>query len=140
VLLPCPLLRRLSRVPPVEQHLHRQWRNQSGIMSEMVIQMDGHMFGLTNTRRGEMNQQRWFGKAGSAFVASACLAAAAPVFGQAEQTTVFVSNNGNLRGGVTSFFIDSDGSLIHPQYLETGQRDSLSDPCPGCNAYSMAIS
>ncbi len=87
-----------------------------------------------------MNQQRWFGKAGSAFVASACLAAAAPVFGQAEQTTVFVSNNGNLRGGVTSFFIDSDGSLIHPQYLETGQRDSLSDPCPGCNAYSMAIS
>lgn len=68
-------------------------------------------------------------------------AALAPQFAlaQASQRALFVSNNGNLEGSVTSFLINADGTLAFVNRVITGSRPSLSDPCAGCNAYEISI-
>ncbi len=68
------------------------------------------------------------------------LAAASSALGQSDLPAVFVSNNGNLQGSVTSFTVNPDGTLNFVQHLITGMRDDLSDPCPGCNAYEISLS
>jgi 6-phosphogluconolactonase (cycloisomerase 2 family) len=64
----------------------------------------------------------------------------AAVFGQATVRAVFVSNNGNLEGSVSSFTINPDLSLHFVAKHVTGTRPTLSDPCAGCNAYEIALS
>ena len=64
----------------------------------------------------------------------------AAVFGQASVRAVFVSNNGNLEGSVSSFTINPDLSLQFVAKHVTGTRPSLSDPCAGCNAYEISLS
>lgn len=64
---------------------------------------------------------------------------AAPAAGQATDPTVFVSNNGNLEGSITSLRVESDGSLNVIDRIVTGMRDSTTQPCPGCNAYTISL-
>jgi 6-phosphogluconolactonase (cycloisomerase 2 family) len=64
----------------------------------------------------------------------------AAVFGQATVRAVFVSNNGNLEGSVSSFTINADLSLHFVAKHVTGTRPTLNDPCAGCNAYEIALS
>lgn len=58
---------------------------------------------------------------------------------QAAEPTLFVSNNGNLIGSISSMHIHADGTLELIDHLVTGQRNSTSEPCPGCNAYAIDI-
>ena len=61
------------------------------------------------------------------------------VFAQAATRAVFVCNNGNLEGSVSSFAINPDLSLNFVQKLVTGTRPNLTVPCAGCNAYEIAL-
>jgi 6-phosphogluconolactonase (cycloisomerase 2 family) len=71
----------------------------------------------------------------------ACLPAMAPfAAAQSSSPAVFVSNNGNLEGSVSSFHVESDGTLTLVQKLVTGTRESTQDPCPGCNSYEISLS
>jgi 6-phosphogluconolactonase (cycloisomerase 2 family) len=62
------------------------------------------------------------------------------VFGQAQTPAVFVANNGNLEGSVTAFRLNPDGTLEFVNRIVTGSRPNTQVPCPGCNAYEIAIS
>lgn len=62
-----------------------------------------------------------------------------PAFGQAHLPMVFVANEGNLEGSVTSMHILPSGALQFADRVVTGSRGSLSDPCPGCNTYAIDI-
>lgn len=64
----------------------------------------------------------------------------APVQGQADARAVFIANNGNLEGSVTAMRVADDGTLVFVDRVITGTRPSSSDPCPGCNAYEIALS
>ena len=66
-------------------------------------------------------------------------AVSSTVFGQAAVRAVFVSNNGNLEGSVSSFTINPDLTLHFVAKRVTGTRPTLSVPCPGCNAYEIAL-
>jgi 6-phosphogluconolactonase (cycloisomerase 2 family) len=69
-----------------------------------------------------------------------CLVAApSPAFGQAAMRAVFVSNNGNLEGSVSSFTLNADLSPHFVTKLVTGTRPNTSVPCPGCNAYEISL-
>ena len=59
--------------------------------------------------------------------------------GQTTDRAIFVANNGNLEGSITSFFVNEDGTLSFADRLVTGERDSLQEPCPGCNASTISI-
>ncbi|MFQ5423885.1 MAG: beta-propeller fold lactonase family protein [Phycisphaerae bacterium] len=77
-----------------------------------------------------------------ALLAGLCLcllAVESPAFGQAVSPAVFISNNGNLEGSVSSFTVNADGSLAFVMKFLTGQRANLNDPCPGCNAYEISL-
>lgn len=71
-------------------------------------------------------------------VALAALAGSASA--QATNPTLFVSNDGNLEGSVTSFAVEPDGSLTFISRIVTGARPTLSAPCPGCNTYRITLS
>jgi len=60
-------------------------------------------------------------------------------FAQAAQRALFVSNNGNLEGSVTSFLINADGTLAFVNRVITGSRPNTTVPCAGCNAYEISI-
>jgi WD40 repeat protein len=77
-----------------------------------------------------------------ALLASAlCITAlAGTALGQAAFPAVFVANNGNLRGSVSSLAIDADsGELTLIQDLVIGERLSTQPSIPGTNAYSISI-
>ncbi|HUN81462.1 MAG TPA: beta-propeller fold lactonase family protein, partial [Phycisphaerae bacterium] len=59
---------------------------------------------------------------------------------QSATRAVFVSNNGNLEGSVSSFTVNPDGTLNFVNKVVTGSRPNTSVDCPGCNAYRVAIS
>lgn len=61
------------------------------------------------------------------------------LFAQATVRSLFVSNNGNLEGSVTSFLINADGTLSFVNRIITGSRTSTANPCAGCNAYEISI-
>ncbi len=66
---------------------------------------------------------------GSAAIASA----------QTDFPAVFVANEGNLEGSVTSMRVENDGTLTFLDRIITGARGSLAEPCPGCNTFAIDI-
>ena len=58
---------------------------------------------------------------------------------QADYPAVFVANNGNLEGSVSTMRIESSGVLTYVSKTVTGTRSSTSQPCPGCNTYAIDI-
>jgi len=59
---------------------------------------------------------------------------------QSTGPTVFVANNGNLEGSVSSFNIDTDGTPVFIDKLITGARGSTSEDNPGTNTISLDVS
>ena len=51
--------------------------------------------------------------------------------GQAQQRALFVCNDGDLEGSLTSFTFGADGVLTLADRVVTGARATLGDPCPG---------
>ncbi len=76
------------------------------------------------------------------FVPAALLAALSsfPCLAQSARPAIFVANNGNLEGSVSSFIVEADGSLTFTDRVVTGSRSGISQPCPGCNTYAIDIS
>ncbi|RMH31886.1 MAG: hypothetical protein D6692_00145, partial [Planctomycetota bacterium] len=70
------------------------------------------------------------------FIAALTAAASA----QATNPHIFVANDGNLEGSVSSMRIEPDGSLTLVDRVITGTRTSTSQPCPGCNTYAIDLS
>ncbi|MEM7754976.1 MAG: beta-propeller fold lactonase family protein [Planctomycetota bacterium] len=58
---------------------------------------------------------------------------------QADFPALFVSNNGNLEGSITSFAVEPDGALTLVDRLVTGTRPSTSVACGGCNAIRVSL-
>ena len=58
---------------------------------------------------------------------------------QADYPAIFVANNGNLEGSVSTMRIESSGALTFVSRVVTGTRSSTSQPCPGCNTYAIDI-
>ncbi|MCA9244355.1 MAG: beta-propeller fold lactonase family protein [Phycisphaerales bacterium] len=59
---------------------------------------------------------------------------------QSSEPAAFVANYGNLRGGVTSYLFEPNGHPTFVQELVTGEKESISDPELGTNAYAIDIS
>jgi hypothetical protein len=75
----------------------------------------------------------------SILTATLVLTLAGAAFAQSTSPAVFVANNGNLRGSVSSLRINPDGSLTFVQDFVTAQVPSgQSDP--GTNAYAITLS
>jgi len=71
----------------------------------------------------------------------ACSGLCALAAGQASFPAAFVSNNGNLRGSVSSYRVDAaTGELSLVQELVIGQRASQDPNIPGTNAISLSLS
>jgi len=66
--------------------------------------------------------------------ATVCAAWAGSAYGQADDAMVFVANNGNLEGSVTSLMIAPDGTLSFVDRLITGLNDD-----PGTNASTISL-
>ncbi len=64
----------------------------------------------------------------------------AVTWGQVTQKAAFLANNGNLEGSVTSYTFNADGSPTFVDKVVTGERESIYDYEPGCNAYCLSIS
>lgn len=77
-----------------------------------------------------------FARVVGAGVAFGCAGAA---LGQAVDPFVFISNNGNLEGSLTSMRVGADGAVSFVDRVVTGSRSSLSQPCAGCNSYAVSI-
>ncbi|MEZ6164187.1 MAG: GC-type dockerin domain-anchored protein [Phycisphaerales bacterium] len=69
----------------------------------------------------------------TALLTPACLA-------QSSLPAIFVANEGNLEGSVSSLLVESDGSLTFIDRVITGSRSTTSQPCPGCNSYAIDLS
>ncbi|MCA9284678.1 MAG: beta-propeller fold lactonase family protein [Phycisphaerales bacterium] len=78
----------------------------------------------------------WIAVAGAAGVALS----GTPVQGQSLSRAIFVANNGNLEGSVTSMLVEPDGSLAFVQKVVTGSTPSSQEFDPGTNAYAISIS
>jgi hypothetical protein len=61
-------------------------------------------------------------------------------FGQSETRAIFVSNNGNLEGSITSMRVNEDDTLSFVNRVITGSTPSTSMPVPGTNAAVISIS
>jgi hypothetical protein len=59
---------------------------------------------------------------------------------QASDPHVFIANEGNLEGSVTSMRVEPDGTLTFVDRVVTGSRPTTSQPCPGCNPYAITLS
>ncbi len=65
--------------------------------------------------------------------------AALPALGQASFRAVFVGNNGNLEGSVTTYRVNADNSVSFVAKYITGSRPSTSIPEPGSNVAAVAL-
>lgn len=73
--------------------------------------------------------------------AIACLSlSAGRAQAQAEFPCVFVCNNGNLEGSVTTYKLYQDGSVAFLFKFVTGSRPNTQTPEPGSNAQALALS
>jgi 6-phosphogluconolactonase (cycloisomerase 2 family) len=72
--------------------------------------------------------------------ATASLVFAAAAFGQATDPTVFVGNNGNLLGAVTSLQPDAAAALVQVDYLVIEERAPGGAALPGTNVEGIALS
>ncbi len=79
-------------------------------------------------------------KIGLCVAAAALAGVAGSAAAQSVSPAAFVSNNGNLRGSITSYRVNSDGTLTLVQDLVTGERPSGGAYVNGTNAYSISIS
>lgn len=61
------------------------------------------------------------------------------VVAQSDQPAVFVANNGNLEGSVTSYTVNADGSLHFVMKFVTGSTPSTQMPHPGTNAQTISL-
>lgn len=68
------------------------------------------------------------------------LLVAAAASAQSSAPALFVANNGNLEGSVSSYRVEKDGSLAFVQKLVLGQVPQSSQFDPGLNAYSIGLS
>lgn len=66
--------------------------------------------------------------------------AASLAIAQPEMPTVFVANQGNLEGSVSSFSIAPDGTPVYIDKVVTGARASINDDNPGTNTIAMSVS
>jgi hypothetical protein len=57
----------------------------------------------------------------------------------ATQRAVFVANDGNLEGSVTSFLVMPDGHLSYVDKLVIGMTNSTANPVPGTNAHTISL-
>ena len=73
-------------------------------------------------------------------VALAMLAGTSVALGQASQPTVFVGNNGNLLGAVTSLQPDASGALVQVDYVVIDERPAGTASLPGTNVEGIALS
>lgn len=73
-----------------------------------------------------------------ALVATGCFSSA--TIAQSDSPAIFVANEGNLEGSVSSFVIDPDGTPSFVDRVITGTRNSTSEPCPGCNTFAIDLS
>ncbi|MEQ8318567.1 MAG: GC-type dockerin domain-anchored protein [Phycisphaerales bacterium] len=71
---------------------------------------------------------------------SLLLACGSAALGQAADPTVFVGNNGNLLGAVTSLQPDASGALVQVDYLVIDERPAGSGSLPGTNIEGIALS
>jgi len=69
----------------------------------------------------------------------AIAACASTALAQSATPAIFVANEGNLEGSVTSFLVEPDGSLTFADRVITGSRSSTSQPCAGCNTFAIDI-
>ncbi|MFM9958661.1 MAG: hypothetical protein ACKVZJ_11335 [Phycisphaerales bacterium] len=67
------------------------------------------------------------------------LAASSLAHGQCSFRAVFVGNNGNLEGSVTTYRVNADNSLAVVAKYITGSRPSTSVPEPGSNVAAVAL-
>ena len=68
------------------------------------------------------------------------LSSAAGACGQSSLPAIFVANNGNLEGSVTSFLVDDSGVLAFVQKLVLGSVPAGQQYDPGTNATCISIS
>ncbi|MGE0481352.1 MAG: beta-propeller fold lactonase family protein [Phycisphaerae bacterium] len=81
------------------------------------------------------------GRQNGAWIAALVLAAGATgALAQSTQRAVFVANNGNLEGSVTSFLFNADGSPRWVHRVVTGSRPNSQSYHPGTNAYAISLS
>lgn len=59
---------------------------------------------------------------------------------QATDPFVFVANDGNLEGSVSSMRVCPDGTTTLVDRVITGSRSSTTQPCAGCNAFAIDLS
>lgn len=71
--------------------------------------------------------------------AIAAIGPTAPLPGQATVRAVFVANNGDLTGSVTSFTLGLNLAPVLRTHLVTGSRTLPTDPCAGCKAYEISL-
>ncbi|MCC5824155.1 MAG: lactonase family protein [Phycisphaerales bacterium] len=76
----------------------------------------------------------------SRFTVAVIAAAGSLACAQATDPHIFVANNGNLEGSVSSMRVNSDGTLTLTDRVVTGTRPAISNPCPSCNAYAIDLS
>jgi len=60
-------------------------------------------------------------------------------FSQTAHPQVFVANDGNLEGSISSMRVFADGSLDLVDRVITGTRTSTSLPCAGCNPFAIDL-
>lgn len=82
------------------------------------------------------------GRSRLAVALSSCLlgAVSGRALGQAAFPCVFVCNNGNLEGSVTSYALNPDGSVAFLSKFVTGSRPNLQTTEPGSNAQALSLS
>jgi 6-phosphogluconolactonase (cycloisomerase 2 family) len=69
----------------------------------------------------------------------AVAASASIAHAQSATPAIFVANEGNLEGSVSSFIVEPNGELTFVDRVITGSRTSISDPCAGCNTFAIDI-
>lgn len=73
-------------------------------------------------------------------IAAVCVAAVSvPVLAQTDFPAIFIANDGNLEGSVSSFSIAGNGTPVLIDKLVTGARGSTSEDEPGANVIAIDI-
>lgn len=73
-------------------------------------------------------------------MAAAALAACGAAWGQCSVPVVFVGNNGNLEGSVSSMLVNPDGTLTFRDKYVTGSRPNTQVFHPGTNVQTISLS
>jgi 6-phosphogluconolactonase (cycloisomerase 2 family) len=92
---------------------------------------------MTPLRYSISSTHRALGAVLAAALAAAVLVSAAA--GSSMQPTVFVANNGNLEGSVSSFIVNPDGTTQFVMKYVTGSRPNTQEYHPGTNAYAISL-